>query len=126
MSRTLLVAIAASLAATTASASERSFNLKAECSRVHKVYPLLMLASMLEGSMSCGSSDDGSDYVDCAADETPEQKVADARRFEIRQHQEAAYKAADSACTAWDKNRTLFEVRTEAEVAVVAARTADS
>jgi hypothetical protein len=109
------------------SAADNAFDVKAECARVHKVYPTLMLATMLEGPMNCGSSDDGSDPVDCAVNETPEEAAAHAGRYAIRQHQENAYKPADAACTAWEKDRTPAASLIEAAKAAIAtARGADN
>jgi hypothetical protein len=118
--------VALLLSATAASAAEKAVDLQAECKRVHMVYPRLMLATMAEGPMNCGTSDDGGDEVDCAVGETPDQKVAHARRYAIRQHQEMAYKAASAACVAWDKDPASHELVATATQAIAAARIADS
>jgi hypothetical protein len=120
-----LLASAALLLVSSAAASKPARRLQAECDRVTKVYPLLMLARMGEGPMDCGTSDDGSDYVDCAAGETAEEKAAHARRFAVRKIQEAAYGKADDACTAWRADRASAALREAAVAAIAEARATD-
>ena len=120
-----LMAITAMAFASAMAAAKPRDPLIAECARVTEVYPLLMLAAMAEWPMDCGLSDDGSDPVDCAAGETPEQKAAHARRFEIRTWQEAGYKAADDACTAWRADKGSQALREAAAAAVAEARRRD-
>lgn len=74
------------------------------CSLVQRAYPMLMLASMAEGGMNCGDPDSG-EFVDCDANDTPEQRVRQAKRLEIRQNQEAVFKTASEACDAWTDDR---------------------
>jgi hypothetical protein len=119
-----LLAIAA-LAGAPAAAAEKPRSLDAECARAHKVYPVLIMAAMMEGPMDCGMSDDGSDHVDCAAGETPEQKAAHARRFETRTLQKNAYEKADGACTAYERDKASPASREAAATAIAEARATD-
>lgn len=119
-----LLAVAA-LAFTSTAAGGKPRGLEAECRRVHQVYPLLMLTVMAEGPMDCGTSDDGSDYVDCHANETAEEKAARLRRLAIREHQEAVYKIADEACVAWEADKGSAPLRDALIAAIGAARNAD-
>jgi hypothetical protein len=119
----LLIGLVSALAVTTSSAAKTGANLKAECERVFKVYPTLMLAVMLEGPMNCGEP--GTDeIVDCDVNETPAEKLAHARRLEVRKHQEAAYEKADKACTGWIGNKRSNSLRAIAEAAILEARAA--
>jgi hypothetical protein len=126
MKSVLSVLAICALASGSSPAAAKPRGLDAECARVTKVYPLLMLASMMEGPVNCGQSDDGSDYVDCAEGETPQERAAHARRFEVRTWQEAGYKAADAACTAWEADKGSEALRQAAEAAIAEARRRDN
>ena len=119
------IALATLFVASVAQARPGDVDLKAECARVYTVYPALMLATMLEGPVNCGNPEED-EVIDCAANETPEEKIAHARRFAIRQHQENAYKPADQACTAWEKDRKSPALIEAATAAIGAARAADT
>jgi uncharacterized membrane protein len=106
-------------------AAENPARLERECARVTEVYPLLMLAAMAEGPMDCGDPDSGV-QVDCAAAETPAERAAHARRYAIRQYQEAAYKTADEACGAWRASRDAVPLQDAASHAIAAARATDN
>ena len=93
------------------------------CSRVQRAYPLLMLASMAEGTVDCGEPDSG-EFVDCDADDTPEQRARQARRLEIRLNQEAAFKHASEACDAWSRDRQSLDLQQSVIRAYRAAREA--
>lgn len=108
-----------------AAAAEDPARLERECARVTHIYPLLMLAAMAEGPMDCGDPDSGVE-VDCAANETPAERAAHARRYAIRQYQEAAYKTADEACGAWRANRDAVPLQDAAAHAIAAARATDN
>ena len=120
-----LSAIAALLLASSTAAAKPARGLEAECARVTEVYPLVMLARMAEGPMNCGTSDDGSDYVDCHAGETPQERAARERRLAIRKHQEAAYKKASDACDAWQADKERPDVRDALAAAIAEARATD-
>ena len=98
--------------------------LHAECARVAKVHPLLIIAVMAEGPVDCGDPESGVP-VDCAADETPEQKKAHALRWELRKYQEAGYKAADAACRDWRAYPKSDDMRAIAASAIAEARARD-
>jgi hypothetical protein len=75
------------------------------CAQVRKAYPLLMLAAMAEGPMNCGSHT--GDFVDCDANDTPEEAAKQAKRLEIRKRQEAVFARANEACDIYSANRKL-------------------
>jgi hypothetical protein len=91
------------------------------CALVQRIYPVLMLAVMAEAPVDCGDPDSGVS-VDCDAGETAEQKAKHARRLEIREHQEAAFKQASEACEAYAANRKSPALREAAVRAFNAAR----
>jgi len=99
-------------------------DLRAECARVAKVYPILMIAAMAEGPVDCGDPESG-ESVDCAAGETPEQKKAHALRWELRKYQEAGYKAADAACDDWRAYPKSDDMRAIVASAIAEARSRD-
>ena len=108
-----------------AGAVEDQARLERECTRVsQQVYPLLILAVMAEGPMDCGDHHSG-EVVDCAANENPAERAAHARRYAIRQRQEAAYKTANDACGAWRANRGDGALQDAAAQAIAAARATD-
>jgi len=108
-----------------AGAAEDQARLERECVRVvTQVYPLLILAVMAEGPMDCGDQH-GGEVVDCAANETPAERTAHARRLAIRQHQEAAYETADTACKAWRANPGDVALQDAAARAIAGARATD-
>lgn len=119
-----LLALAA-LALTSTAAAGKPKGLEAECRRVNQVYPLLMLTVMAEGPMDCSGSHDGSEYVDCHANETEGEKAARLRRLAIRQHQESVYKTASDACDAWAADKGSAPLREALIAAIGAARNAD-
>jgi|GEM_PF-5672209 len=121
--RTLILATAGWSAAT--AAAEDPARLERECARVTEVYPILMLAAMAEGPLDCGDHY-SSVEVDCAANETPAERAAHARRYAIRQYQEAAYKTADEACVAWRASRDAVPLQEAASRAIAAARATDN
>jgi hypothetical protein len=110
--------------ASTAMASDAGRQLKDECQRVYKVYPLLMVASMLESPMECGDVASG-ESIDCDESLSDAEKAAKAERLKGRQTQEAGYKAAEEACMAWDKNKKSAEFAEAAKSAIGRARALD-
>jgi hypothetical protein len=92
------------------------------CAVVQKAYPLLMLAAMGEGPMDCGTHT--GEYVDCDADDTPEEAAKQARRLEIRKRQEAAFKVASEACDLYSANRRLESAQKAAASGLALARQA--
>ncbi|HEY0013716.1 MAG TPA: hypothetical protein VGB79_12795 [Allosphingosinicella sp.] len=104
-------------------ASGRIAQLERACEMVQRAYPMLMLAAMAEGRMDCGDPDSGVS-VDCDADDTPEERTRQARRLQIRQQQEAAFKPASEACFAWDANRRSPALQDEVVRTFRAARQA--
>lgn len=83
---------------------ERLATLDRACGLVQEIYPMLMLAAIMEAPTNCGDSHMG-EFVDCDADDSPEQRARQAKRLEIRERQEAAFKAASLACEAWGADR---------------------
>lgn len=116
-------ALAATALLASGASAEAPAALDAECARVAKVYPLLMLAVMAEGPMNCGTHT--GEEIDCDAGETPEQAAARAARLERRQLQEEAYKKADEACTAWRANKRSEPLIDAVFQAVAEARKTD-
>lgn len=116
--------VAPLLLALPSSAMAEQAGFAAECARIYRVYPTLMLATMLEGDVDCAPP--GSDtFISCNEGETPEERAARERRLAVRQHQEAGYKAADEACRLWEKDKR-DAARTEAvQTAIANARTTD-
>ncbi|MBV9929966.1 MAG: hypothetical protein JO013_03365 [Alphaproteobacteria bacterium] len=103
----VLALVAVATAASAASPErERLKRLDIACRNIQRAYPLMMLRTMYEGPMQCGSSDDGSDYVDCDAALSAEEKAAKARRHERAQRQEEAMRLADKACDGYVKDRS--------------------
>jgi hypothetical protein len=84
--------------------TDRLAQLDRACDLVQRAYPLLMLAAMAEGPMDCGDPNSGV-VVDCDSNDTPEESARQARRLEIRQRQEKAFKTASEACDAWAADR---------------------
>jgi hypothetical protein len=105
-------------------ASDAGRLLKEECQRVYKVYPLLMVATMLESPMECGDVASG-ESIDCDESLSDAEKAAKAERLKGRQAQEAGYKAAEEACMAWDKNKKSIEFTETAQTAIDNARALD-
>ena len=103
-----LLALAA-LGQGASTAADRLESLDRACGLVQQAYPMLMLAVMGEGPMNCG--DHTGEYVDCDADDTPEERERQARRLEIRQGQEAVFKRASEACDAWAADRRSPELQ---------------
>ena len=117
----LLAALATAQAAATVPA-ERIERLAGACSLVHQAHATLMLVVMAEGPVDCGNPDEGV-VVDCAANETPEERAAHARRLAVREVQEAAFKRASDACDAWDADRASVPLYNAAVRAFNEART---
>lgn len=90
------------------------------CAQVRKAYPVLMLAAMAEAPMNCGTHT--GDYVDCDANDTPEQAAKQAKRLEIRQRQEAVFARADEACDLYSANRKLESAQKAAAAGLALAR----
>jgi len=90
------------------------------CALVQKAYPLLMLAVMAEGPMDCGTHT--GEYVDCDANDTPEEAARQAKRLEIRKRQEAAFKVASEACDLYSANRKLESAQRAAAAGLALAR----
>ncbi len=105
MSAVTSLLIAASLAQGASAESDRITRLNRACEIVQRAYPLLMLAVMAEGPMDCGDPD-SDEFLDCDANDTPEQSARQAQRLEIRQRQEAVFKEASEACDAWAVDRS--------------------
>ena len=101
--------------------ADRLAQLDRACSRVQQVYPLLMLAAMAEGGMNCGDPDSG-EFIDCDANDTPDQRERQAKRLEIRQTQEAAFKQASEACDAWADDRGSLDRQLAVTSTYLAAR----
>lgn len=90
------------------------------CAQVRKAYPLLMLAAMAEGPMNCGSHT--GDYVDCDANDAPEEAAKQAQRLEIRKRQEAVFARASEACDLYSANRKLESAQQVAAAGLKLAR----
>jgi uncharacterized protein (DUF2126 family) len=101
--------------------ADRLAQLDRACSLVQRAYPMLMLAAMAEGGMNCGDPDSG-EFIDCDADDTPEQRARQAQRLEIRQNQEAAFKQASDACDAWAQDRRSLDRQLAVTRTYLAAR----
>ena len=125
MARNSGLIIFALFVATPAQAADEAKQLAKECERIYQVYPTLMLAAMMEGDVNCGDPDSG-ESVSCYENETAEQKAARQRRLAVRQHQEAAYKAANEACRAWEADRGSAEGQATLVAAIGNARATDS
>lgn len=92
------------------------------CETVRKAYPLLILTVMGEGPMDCGTHT--GEYVDCDANDTPEEAAKQAKRLEIRKRQEAAFKVASEACDLYSANRKLESAQRAATAGLALARQA--
>ena len=79
--------------------------LDAECQRISEIYPLLMMAVMLEGPMDCGIPHVDTEPVPCDQWDTEEEKAARAHRLQVRKMQEAAAKEASDACDVYEENK---------------------
>ena len=90
------------------------------CETIRKAYPLLMLAVMAEGPMNCGTHT--GEYVDCDADDTPEEAAKQAKRLEIRKRQEAVFQRASEACDLYSANRKLESAQRAAAAGLALAR----
>jgi len=101
--------------------ADRLAQLDRACSLVQQAYPMLMLAAMAEGGMNCGDPDSG-EFIDCDADDTPEQRVRQAQRLELRQQQEAVFEQASEACDAWAEDRRSLDLQLAVARAYRAAR----
>ena len=104
-------------------ASGRIAQLERACAMVQRAYPMLMLAVMAEGPVDCRGHHDA-EPVPCDANDTPEQRARQARRLEIRQRQEAAFKPASEACFAWEADRRSAALQAEVVRTFNAARQA--
>ncbi|WP_324750732.1 hypothetical protein SH591_04665 [Sphingomonas sp. LY54] len=90
------------------------------CAEVRKAYPLLMLAAMAEGPMNCGSHT--GDFVDCDANDAPEEAAKQAKRLEIRKRQEAVFARASEACDLYTANRKLESAQRAAAAGLALVR----
>ncbi|MET1111834.1 MAG: hypothetical protein ABWX67_09955 [Allosphingosinicella sp.] len=117
-------AIAFLCVATAASAApaERLKRLDIACRNVQGAYPLMMLITMATGPMDCGTSDDGSDYVDCDAGLSAEEKAAKAKKLEVATRQEAAMKLASEACDLYVQNRKSASAQAAVERSLALVR----
>jgi hypothetical protein len=124
---TALISLLAALATAQAAAAvpaERIERLTGACSLVHQIHATLMLTVMAEGPLDCGNPDEGV-VVDCAANETPDERAAHARRLAVREVQEAAFKRASEACEAWEADRASVPLYNAAVRAFNEARAHD-
>lgn len=119
-------AIAFLCVATTASAAaadrQRLKRLDIACRNVQGAYPTMMLITMATGPMNCGASDDGSDYVDCDAGLSAEEKAAKAKKLETATRQEAAMKLASKACDLYVRHRKLASAQAAVEQSLALVR----
>lgn len=90
------------------------------CAQVQQAYPALMLVVMAEGPTNCGTHT--GEYVDCDADDTPEEAAKQARRLEIRKRQEAVFERASVACDLYTANRKLESAQRAATIGLALAR----
>jgi len=119
-----LALLSVATAASAASADrQRLKRLDIACRNVQGAYPLMMLITMATGPMDCGTSDDGSDYVDCDAGLSAAAKAAKARKLEIAVRQEAAMKLASEACDVYVKDRKSVSAQAAVERSLAHART---
>jgi hypothetical protein len=120
-------AVALLAVAPTASAAaqdrQRLKRLDVACRNVQGAYPIMMLIRMAEGPMDCGTSDDGSDYVDCDAGLSAEAKAAKAKRLEVATRREAAMKLASEACDIYVKDRKSVSAQVAVEQSLARVRT---
>ena len=107
------------LAAADPGSREALKRLDRNCQVVQEAYPMLMLAVMAEGGMNCATHT--GDYVDCDANDTPEQAAKQAKRLEIRQRQEAVFAKASEACDLYKANRKLESAQHAASLGVALA-----
>lgn len=70
--------------------------------------------------MDCGTHT--GDYVDCDANDTPEEAAKQAKRLEIRERQEKAFKVASEACELYSANRKLESAQRAAAAGLALAR----
>lgn len=117
-----LLAVATAASAVPAD-RQRLKRLDIACKNVQAAYPLMMLIRMGEGPMNCGTSDDGSDYVDCDASLSAAEKSAKAKRYEVATRREAAMKLASEACDLYVKDRKSPTAQAAVEQGLAHVRT---
>lgn len=100
--------------------------LKEECDRIEEIYPLLMLAAMMEGPMTCGDPHMGEELYSCDEDESLEENAKRAHRQKVREKQELAAKNADIACDAYEEDMTDPVLEKAARDAVRVSRATDN
>lgn len=100
-------------------------SLLEECQRIEEVYPLLMMAVMLEGPMICGDPNSGDEEIRCDEYDTAEEKAQRAHRLEVRKMQESAAKNADIACDLYEQDVANLSLEKAARDAVAASRSTD-
>ena len=117
-----IASVAALLALAAAAPGDRAKlkELDRGCATVQKAYPLLMLTVMGEGPMNCGTHT--GEYVDCDAQDTPEEAAKQAKRLEIRKRQEAVFSRASEACELYSANRKLDAAQRAAATGLALAR----
>jgi hypothetical protein len=120
MNAALTLTVSLSFAASMAGNQADLQSLTRGCALVQKAYPLLMLAVMAEGPMSCGTHT--GDDVDCDANDTPAQAAKQAERLEIRKRQEAVFQRASQACDLYASHPKLTSAQQAAAAGLALAK----